>query len=664
MASGGREDRLRMSQIMREYWNRTNRERGDHLRKELEAAQSRQAAADAFWNAHKSTVKDRWANRTGGRGKTTVADIPEVARQWHPDNPARPQDVSAIAQATGAQSPYLWRCPLFPDDHAAWPAWPKDRVQAGAGCPACRQLIRLADLPTLAAQYQGQAPALQVTHGANEIVPWLCRTWAVDPGTGRWEQVEHRFTAQIKSRALQQDGCAVCAGYLIDDTNSLLRWFPELAEQVDDPVLEPATMPVTRHNISRLQSGGEERAYATVPWMCRHGHRWEATVLNRVQGGDCPKCSTAGISKQQVRLAAELAELFELVPPGHRDPRLPAGTRDFASHRLAIPAEFKPAHWRFRDVEVDIVLRLEASGMKIGVEYDGAYHHSSALRQANRRKDEREKSDVLVRARLLDLMVHVRVGSIEMLDGEHLLSVSVPENSSAYVQACAVARSLHDRFPADCPSLEDYLANGAALGQRQAETYIIAVWGELKPPRLRRPKATPKRRTLTATEPSPGNGLTPVGEPYRRPDKPTEIVRDYKCTCGKPYTGVQSQVTYGTTTSCGCRRDAAARSPRAAITPEETRAVRAWAQQHGHAIGGAGRVPDPLTASYRLETAGRSDLLGENGLLQEDRVRTWAETEGRPLGVRGRVTGQLWLDFADQALPGSDLASLDDAPEQ
>jgi len=173
-----------MSQVMREYWNRTNGERGALLRKEMEAAQSRQAEADAFWDAHKATVKDRWANRTGGRGKTTVADIPEVAQQWHPDNPAHPREVSATTQTSGAQSPYRWRCPLFPDDHAASPAWPKDRVQKGVGCPACRQLMRLADLPTLAAQYQGSAPLGEVTHGSHESVPWLCRTWAVDPDTG------------------------------------------------------------------------------------------------------------------------------------------------------------------------------------------------------------------------------------------------------------------------------------------------------------------------------------------------------------------------------------------------------------------------------------------------------------------------------------------------
>ncbi|MGX1855747.1 MULTISPECIES: zinc-ribbon domain-containing protein [unclassified Streptomyces] len=42
---------------------------------------------------------------------------------------------------------------------------------------------------------------------------------------------------------------------------------------------------MSRKRIAGDESGG---VYATLPWQCRHGHRWEATVLNRVQGGGCP----------------------------------------------------------------------------------------------------------------------------------------------------------------------------------------------------------------------------------------------------------------------------------------------------------------------------------------------------------------------------------------
>ncbi|MFJ9690679.1 zinc-ribbon domain-containing protein [Kitasatospora sp. NPDC101183] len=650
---GSREDRRRMAQAMRAHWTQANGERGTQVREELTSAQSRQGDATAFWDAHKTTVKALWANRSGGRGKTVVADIHPVAQQWDRGNPSSPEAVSATAQNPGVQSPYRWRCPLFPDDHPTWPAWPKDRVLAGAGCPACRKLTRLADLPTLAAQYRGDQSLEDVAYGSHDHVPWLCRTWAADPLTGLWRKVEHRFTAEVKSRALQQDSCLVCAGFLVDDTSSLQTWFPELAEQLDDPGLDPATMPTTMHNATGQSRTPGHRTYATVWWRCRRGHRWQATVLNRVQGADCGQCSTSGISKEQVRLVAELAELFVLAPAQRPDPRLPDGVRDFASHRLAVAPEFKPAHWRYQDVEVDAVLHLPGLKVVVGVEYDGSYHHSSAVREGAGRRDEQQKSEVLASAGLLDLLVHVRVGELEPLEGEHLLSVSVAERSGPFEQASAVARALRERYAAHWPWLDDYLSAGVGIGQHQADAYITEVWGQLAAPRAKRPQAEPKERALRATAPHPSSWLAPVSEPYRRPGKPREIVRDYQCRrCGddEMVTAVQSQVTYGTRTSCGCLKEETSRRKRPVISHKETQAVRVWATGRGHEIAGMGRVADRYVASYRLDDAGRCDLLGEDGLLAETAVADWARQEGRALGVRNRVTSELWLDYAHHHL--------------
>jgi hypothetical protein len=66
----------------------------------------------------------------------TVADIPEVAAQWHRDNLVRPENVLATPQRRGEASPYMWQCPLG-FGHEPWLAWPKDRIQKGPGCPEC-----------------------------------------------------------------------------------------------------------------------------------------------------------------------------------------------------------------------------------------------------------------------------------------------------------------------------------------------------------------------------------------------------------------------------------------------------------------------------------------------------------------------------------------------
>lgn len=413
-----------MLRQMRSVWDDFNGTRRELIKKELAVARARQAEVVAYWNGHKITVLDRWANRSGGRGEVTVADIPEVAAQWHRDNLARPENVLATAQRRGEASPYLWRCPLG-FGHEPWPAWPKDRIQKGPGCPECRRLIRLADLPTLAARYRGQRPASDITHASHERVLWICRTWGVDPSTGAWRPVEHRFEAVVKERALQGDGCLVCAGYVIDDTNSLFTWFPDIADELDAPDLDPRRLPTSQHNVSRKHAAeaGNRGVYATLSWRCRHGHGWKATVLNRVQGTGCGKCSTSGISKEQVRLVAELAGLIDLVPPESRDPRLPAGAPDFASHRLTVPPEHKPAHWRYKDVEVDAVFHLP-HGVRVGLEHDGAFHHST--RQRDRRQYENDKSRVLVAAGLLDLLIHVRIGDLPEMEAPTLWSWRCP----------------------------------------------------------------------------------------------------------------------------------------------------------------------------------------------------------------------------------------------
>jgi Probable Zinc-ribbon domain len=170
-------------------------------------------------------------------------------------------------------------------------------------------------------------------------------------------------------------------------------------------------LPTSAHNLSRAapQRDDSDSEYATYPWRCQFGHRWKATILNRVQGADCQDCSTSGISKEQIRLVAELAWLMDLVDPGRPDPRLPEGVSNFASHKVTIPSPSKPAHWRYKDVELDVRFRLPSHRTILGMEYDGAYHHSNNLRE--RSAHEAEKSRVLAEAGVAAIVIHVRVGS-------------------------------------------------------------------------------------------------------------------------------------------------------------------------------------------------------------------------------------------------------------
>jgi hypothetical protein len=337
---------------------------------------------------------------------------------------------------------------------------------------------------------------------------------------------------------------------------------------------------------------------------------------------------------------------MDLVDPGRPDPRLPEGVPNFASHKITIPSPLKPAHWRYKDVELDARFRLPSHRIILGLEYDGVYHHSNELRE--RSAHEAEKSRVLEEAGVVAIVIHVRVGNLPPLQTPHALTVSVPERSTPYEQACAVAAATEARYPGSIPKLAQYLGDGQPRAQAQADAYILATWGQLRPPRPKLQRtAPPRQRQLRATDPHPGSLLTPIGNPYRNPERPTEILRDYRCVCGTvaTVTAVQAQVTSGNTRSCGCLQDQTRRQKRRSISRAETQAAREWGRQSGMEIGSNGRLPDRIIASYRLSQAGHARILGDDGLLEEKHVREWAQANSRPLAARGKVPSGQWIDF-------------------
>jgi hypothetical protein len=339
---------------------------------------------------------------------------------------------------------------------------------------------------------------------------------------------------------------------------------------------------------------------------------------------------------------------MDLVEPDRPDPRLPPGVPNFASHKVIIPSRFKPAHWRYKAVEIDARFRLPSDGIIVGLEYDGVYHHSSQVRE--RSGHEAEKSRVLKEAGQVAIVIHVRVGNLPPLETPHAMPVSVPEGATPYEQACAVAAAVEAPYPGSIPKLAKYLASGRAQGQAQADAYILATWGQLHPPRPKPQRTSqPRQRPLKATDPHPGSLLTPIGDPYRNPGQPADILRDYHCACGstEQVTAVQAQATSGNTRSCGCLQDQIRRQKRPAIKRAETQAAREWTRRTGMEAGGNGRLPDRVIASYRLHQSGHGEILSHAGFLEEKHVREWAHANNRPLAARGRLPSNLWLDFAD-----------------
>ncbi len=187
--------------------------------------------------------------------------FPEIALQAHGWDP------SVIS--SGSNKKMKWVCPL--GHH--WVAMVSSRTSMGTGCPVCNNLkilIGYNDLlsthPMIASQADGWNPQTVVS-GSAKRMPWICERG-------------HRWTSSINHRTERNQGCPYCSNKL------LMKGFNDLATTHPDIALEALDCDPTQIKGSLAKN---------IWWICREGHRWRATPLNRTkhQSG-CPTCARGG----------------------------------------------------------------------------------------------------------------------------------------------------------------------------------------------------------------------------------------------------------------------------------------------------------------------------------------------------------------------------------
>lgn len=171
------------------------------------------------------------------------------------------------------------------------------------------------------------------TSGSNKKAWWKC------------SKCGHSWQAKILNRKTR--GCPLCANrVVVSGINDLATTHPEIAKEWDyekNGSLLPTQ--ITRGNGKK------------VWWICPNGHKYQATILHRTSGTNCPICN----SGRQTSFA-EQAFLFyikKLYP-------------DAISRYTEI---FK------KGMELDIYI----PSIKTGVEYDGSFWHKNK-RQTEERK--------------------------------------------------------------------------------------------------------------------------------------------------------------------------------------------------------------------------------------------------------------------------------------
>ena len=258
-----------------------------------------QCAAGHEWEA-KVDSRNR-LKRGCKQCKSLSALNPELTAEWHPTKnyPETPASVSA-----GSNVKRWWRC----DQGHEWESTASNR-SIGRGCPYCSghkvsEENSLANShPELVREWHptknGSVRPSDVSKGSGKKAWWLCENG-------------HEWESVIGGR-VQGVGCPYCTGKKTDSSNSLAAKLPELSKEWDTESNRPLSA-------DQVTAGSNKRVW----WVCREGHRWEATVAQRSAGSRCPYCSGRRATTS-TSLAARLPEMAGEWHPSLNGGLTPAG---------------------------------------------------------------------------------------------------------------------------------------------------------------------------------------------------------------------------------------------------------------------------------------------------------------------------------------------------
>lgn len=195
---------------------------------------------------------------------------PKLAEEWHPvkNGVLKPTDVS---NCSNIKVWWLGKC-----GHE-WQSIIYSR-NIGRGCPYCtgqKVLKGFNDLastnPELAQEWHptknGCLTPAEITSASGKKAWWKCSNG-------------HEWQTAIGHRSRRGDKCPFCSGRkVLKGYNDLETLNPKIAKE-----WHPTKNGNLRPDMVRTGSGKE------VWWKCERGHEWQAGIVDRNDGTDCPEC--------------------------------------------------------------------------------------------------------------------------------------------------------------------------------------------------------------------------------------------------------------------------------------------------------------------------------------------------------------------------------------
>ncbi len=214
--------------------------------------------------------------------KSITKTHPEIVLQWHP---LRNEKLNPDDFTKGSHTKIWWQCEV--NEIHVWQAQIKSRTN-GNGCPICgKEKSRLSRLkpkkgnslsdlfPNLAKEWHleknGEITPNDINAGTSKKFWWQCQ-----------KVKEHFWLANVASRT-RGNGCAVCVGIIVLQSNSLAYKNPQLASEwhpTKNGILTPSDVTLASPK--------------KVWWKCSKGndHEWQAKISNRSSlNQGCSVCS-------------------------------------------------------------------------------------------------------------------------------------------------------------------------------------------------------------------------------------------------------------------------------------------------------------------------------------------------------------------------------------
>lgn len=261
---------------------------------------------------------------------------PDIAQDWSPDKNGR---LTPKMFSKNSRYEANWCCHTCGMESAK-------RIDSYQGCRQCKEAKHLEkknlelDYSDVSIEWDKEKNRDKLPsdfrHTTNKYAWWLCSTCG------------HSWIAKISNRTLLGRGCPLCSNRIVvAGKNDLATTHPYLS--------------IEWHPVNNKQLTPEDITYGSgkkVWWLCPNNHEYEATILHRAHGTECPKCNDG----RQTSFAEQATYFY--IKQLYSD----------ALNRYS--AKF------LGRMELDIYI----PSIKIAIEYDGeAWHKKNTIRREERK---------------------------------------------------------------------------------------------------------------------------------------------------------------------------------------------------------------------------------------------------------------------------------------